>query len=241
MASFVQRNQDSSDTPLAVAFDSNVTAGSLLLAIVRIGSLTETVTISDNNGGTTWSGTPDVGYYSNGSAARTAVFSAPNASAGATTITATASAGGIALKMIIIEVSGAATASPFDAASTNLASSGTSLTTNSVTTAAATAFLVTVWNTNGPLGSFTPTDGSTSRTEFLTERLYVSTRSAGAAGSYSGAATADASENWSGLIAAYKDFVASSSSVSPSESPSPSASVPPLTIVSRTVLDYSFD
>ena len=87
----------------------NVTAGSLLVAVVRV-STASVPTVSDSLGNTwTLNKAQSSGNTGNQSAL---VFSAPNCAAGSTTITLTGTLGSSSINCKVLEFSGAATASP---------------------------------------------------------------------------------------------------------------------------------
>lgn len=109
-----------SATSVSKAVASNVTAGSLLVAIAYFTNVDEVQTFSDNNGNT-WH--TEIKAYDSTLAQGIAIGWAANANAGATTIADT-SASTINRYIIIAELTGAATTTPVDG--TAIAASGSS-------------------------------------------------------------------------------------------------------------------
>jgi hypothetical protein len=89
---FIQSNSNVGAEPLAVAYDTNITSGSLLVAAVLWDTNTATCTVSDPNNGT-WTavGSPQTGTGAL-AAFRVQMFYVLSAASGSTTVTADTSA-----------------------------------------------------------------------------------------------------------------------------------------------------
>ncbi len=116
--------------PLAKAFTSNVTAGSLLVCAVRFGTVGGTYTISDNLNGA-WTKDKTQLIATDGDTVIVASF--PNSAGGAITVTANDGASGNQIYLAIAEFSGVATTSPVDGTPAGNNATGTSATSNNVT------------------------------------------------------------------------------------------------------------
>lgn len=134
-------NAGAFDGSIALAYTSNVTAGSLLVACVMGTDGTSVSGVSD--GVNTWTADKTAAFNTNVNF-RTAIYSAPNAAAGATTVTASFT---ITCRCAIhlFEFAGAATASPADA--NNDATGNGTNPTLSVTTVGANDLIIGAVNT----------------------------------------------------------------------------------------------
>jgi hypothetical protein len=171
-----------SSTTIALAFTSNVTAGACLVADVTWGQGSGTPTFSDNNGGS-WSTDKVINDAGNSQSAATG--SAPNHSAGATTVTATFGAASDFRALAIEEYSGIQTATPKDV------TAGQTGTSASPTSGAATTTAVNdlnhgfIVNDSGNTSNVTAGAGFNSRetpaaanfTDLMTEDKNVATAS----------------------------------------------------------------
>ena len=102
-----------------LAYNSNVAAESLLIQAVRVGGGTATVAMTDNQSN---SYTQDK-LQASGTDHRTSVHSAPNAVAGATTVTATLTGGPATRRWAIHEYGSMATSAPVDVSASGSGSS----------------------------------------------------------------------------------------------------------------------
>ena len=168
---FVQVNQTwptTSATTTALAYSSNVTAGSLLWCIVYWNNTGVTCTVADGvNGSWTGIGTATVGAGGLASFIGK-MFYFPNAGAGATTVAATFSSAVTRRGIAIHEYSGADTSSPLDQSA-----------------------YVAVNST----GATTPTITTTNANDVIVAGCLAGTTTTGAAGGYTSRATPGA---WSG-------------------------------------------
>ena len=140
----------SSDT---LAFGSAVTAGSLLVVSVRLGGVSATVAITDDKGNT-W--TQDK-LQAQGTDHRLSVHSAPNAAAGATTLTATITGGPTTLRWAIHEYGSMATSAPVDVSAGAEGADSTSMSSGSNTTTVANCLL---FGAASVVNTFSPAAGS---------------------------------------------------------------------------------
>lgn len=118
-------------SPVAKAYGSNVTAGNLLWAWIRVGGIGDLGTVTDSKNGA-WT---VLGPFANGTDDDLYFTYFPNAAAGATTLTVT-STGGATIRVTFGEDSGAATTSPIRTSTSAQganAGSGTGINSGSVT------------------------------------------------------------------------------------------------------------
>ena len=113
-----------------LAYNSNVTAASLLIQAVRLGGVTATVAMTDSQSNTY---TQDK-LQASGTDHRLSVHSAPNAVAGATTVTATITGGPQTLRWAIHEYGSMAASAPVDVSSSNVGTGTSSNSGNALTT-----------------------------------------------------------------------------------------------------------
>lgn len=113
-------------TGAAVTVTLTTSAGSLIVVYCKQNvNSTSTVTMTDSNGGNTWSQTAG-GYATSGSGTRAGMFFVPNATA-TTTVTCTWSASiSGRIGAVECEVTGAATSTPEDGTSVNSSGTGSS-------------------------------------------------------------------------------------------------------------------
>jgi hypothetical protein len=130
MASHVQSRIGSN----ALAFSSNITAGNLLIAALASGIAGDTLTVSDSLG-QTW--TPISATFSAPSSVAMRVFYVQNCASGACTVTGTGTAG---VDIVIVEVSGCATASALDVEAHNSGGTANGSSGNATTTSAGFLF-----------------------------------------------------------------------------------------------------
>jgi len=161
-------SQTSSSSTVALAYTSNVTSGSLLVATVAWGDSTQTISgVADSLGqtwtqvGSTVTGLDELGFW------RMAVFYKANSGAGADTVTATFSAATTYRQISVTEYSGILTASPLDQTvgqAQDSPGTGTdAVTSTSVTTGQTNELIYGAAIARSALGSFDSGTGFTSR------------------------------------------------------------------------------
>lgn len=146
-----------SGTSHQLAYGSNVTAGSCLIAVGTFSSTA--TTISGITGGGTWSLAHRQAHATLGETVE--IWAAPNASGGATTVTATTGSS-VAVKLWVMEFSGCATSSLEDGTSAGADTNGTSHATGSYTPAAAGHLVIAAWRSDT---NMTVSSGPTNFTE----------------------------------------------------------------------------
>lgn len=155
-ATFVQKTDTSNSSPansINVSYASNVTAGSLLVALFGWADTSLTASFADGRNGS-WSAAASSKSSNAGFGYNTEVFYFPNAAAGATTVTATLSGTAGYMWLVVLEFGSAATSSPLDAS--NSATGGSSAVSGSLTTVTDNALIVAC----SLVSAITPTAGS---------------------------------------------------------------------------------
>lgn len=190
----------------ALAYGSNVTAGSLLIAVVRVGGSSSfyTPVVSDNNTNS-WQSAIAVDDTVGGN--WYAIWYAMNAHSGATSVTVSWSAGGTAvtLRYCIAEYSGAATSSALDQTAGTIGT-GTSGASGSVTPLANNELIVCLEGANGT--GFTQTAGQTEREQQPTganlQKIIMADVVQTTATAINNTFTLGTSQNWGAAIATFK-------------------------------------
>jgi hypothetical protein len=132
-----QKNQSTAVTSTTLAYASNVTAGDLLICVVRGGTPLTSITITDSQGNT-W--TNCTFQNVNGAGSLQISFAVANATGGNTvTITPNAST---TLRIAILEYSGTDTSSPLDAENNSSTGTSTAPAASSITPAAANELVI---------------------------------------------------------------------------------------------------
>jgi hypothetical protein len=190
----------------ALAYGSNVTAGSLLVCALRYATGGQTVSVSDNVNGS-WGSRKAVMVQTNDANGTIEIWIFENAASGATTVTVSY---GVAatLRFAISEFSGAATASAFDTSSGAEATASASLASGAITPAANGALLycagfISAAATFTAGTDFTiPTNGAipASPSSRLAVEYYIQPTAA----SHNGTFSVDASVSWAALLVALK-------------------------------------
>lgn len=126
-----------SATTIVQAFGSNVTAGSALVCLISYADPTTSITSCLDTQSNTWTQVSASPFDDTVNGQTMHAFVAPNANAGATTVTVTIGASRNFRGMVIGEFDGVATASPVDGTPVFNATNGTSLAAGSITTTTA--------------------------------------------------------------------------------------------------------
>lgn len=182
-----------------MAFASNVTAGSAIIASSRLSSGTATMTCSDNVNAGNYAADKTFADATNG--ITLCVQSKLNAGAGATTVTFTPSAT-TTVRLIIDEFSGIATSSALDQTATGGPTGSTSPSTSSVTTTQANELLFALITTSNSFGGFTAGSGYT-LDQTIASKFYSEYQVVSSTGSYVGNATIT-NDTWDAVLATYK-------------------------------------
>lgn len=150
-------------TSLGVAYSSNVTAGSLLIACIRDGSSVNNVnaSITDSNNAGNWTKAIERDLTVDLDTA--AIYYRLNAASGATTVTYHTGQGAGTLRMVIIEYSGIATSSALDQTSSGYNASSTAPNSGATATLAQATELALGYGdqVNAPSGAWTAGGGYT--------------------------------------------------------------------------------
>lgn len=139
---------------VAPAFDSNVTAGNLLVALF---SSFQGVGTPSVTGGGTWA---FADAHDDGGNNQVEGWAAPNATGGATTVTINLPGAGAAITGSILEISGAPTSSPVAQTNSAASPSTTSVSSGAITTTQAVTLLLAAMTHDGVSLSITPDTGA---------------------------------------------------------------------------------
>jgi len=202
-ADFVQTKYGEAypSTTKALTFDGPVTAGNLLIVVLRIGS-DDTVTVT--SGGRTFTQDSHVDHVLGDWGL--SVHSLANASGGSTMITATKTGSPDVIRMSIIEYSGLATSNPTHKTVSNSATSGTG-NAGSVTTTIDGCLLFCAVATDSDGLGFSVLDGYTLREFDMSptaepDKTAFEDKIATTAGTYSGRMSLN-SDTWAAILVAY--------------------------------------
>ncbi len=201
---FVQSNNGTTLlTPDPIAFVSNNTAGSLLIATARLTAVVGAISVSDTQGNTWVSA---VQQQNNTAGRWQVIFYAKNCKAGANTVTITSAVSQGRIEGVIAEYSGLDTTAPLDqvAGANSGAGTGTVATAGPVTTTSASELLIGAFSNETADGltftagaSYTVRDKSNGN-EVLEDRIVAAT------GSYSAPITMSSSVSWTASMATFK-------------------------------------
>jgi hypothetical protein len=185
-----------------LAFPGNVTAGSMLVAYILKNSAGISLTASDNRNGNYSGGSQDISQ--NVSSTSLAICTFPNAAAGATTVTFSASGGTGSLQCVIEEWAGLATTTPLDKTQANTFIAGTSVSSNA--TAATSQAIELVLGAVGMDNGQTVTQGAgfTLGTNVNATRTGIENLITSVAGPQTATFTLGASDSGVVLVATYK-------------------------------------
>jgi methionine-rich copper-binding protein CopC len=196
--------EGSAVTSVSIAFPASNTAGNLIIAFVRASTTTQTITLSDS-AGNSYSQAVSQAQTTDGH--QTAIFYAPNIKAGANTVTATFSASNNHPFLGIYEYSGLSTTNPLDKTA---AAQGTTAAASSGATATTTVANELVFAGLGlpSISATTVTAGSgytleQQDTRSGGSRAASEDQTVSATGTYAGAFTLSAADNWSAVVATF--------------------------------------
>ncbi len=204
---YVQGNTFASTgaTTGSVAFPGANSAGGLLLAAVRVGSLTSTVACSDSVNGSYGAALLSKQQTTDGHTAY--IFALPNCAAGTATVTVTSSVSST-LRFAILEYSGAARASIIDASASAIGAT-TSISSGSASTTNASDLNFGFITGDGGF-AVTPgnmgTGGSANSRQSVATNLYAFDTLPGSTGSYQANGSSSSAMNWTAIFAAIKPF-----------------------------------
>lgn len=191
-------------TQCSVAFDDPVTAGSLLVVVIRMSNGGRATVTS---GGRTFDLDKRQLPNSNWSFE---IHSLANAAGGATTITANVTGGGDQIRMSILEFSGVATSSPVHQTS-GARGIGRNISAGNVTTTIENGLLVFAAATDSDEFHSQPTPGSGYTLVVFSQlepnapdKTAIEYQGPVTAGTYSGAMTDDQTPIWAAILVAYK-------------------------------------
>jgi hypothetical protein len=195
---FVQAAGTVGTSVFNLAYGSSNTAGSLLIAVIRISNGTGAITVSDSLNPNWTSAVANVNGTSND-----AIFFLPNCAAGANTVHVAQSGEG-ACEFLIAEYSGLALTSPLDKTASSLGTSATGSVGPTATTTVANELIIAGFSNESANGlTFTNGTGYTIRTNaqgnVVLEDQIVSAKAA-----YSASIGFGSSVQYSGLIATFK-------------------------------------
>jgi hypothetical protein len=186
----------------SLAFTSPNTAGNWIAVCIRGGlSSTQVFTVKDSNGNT-YKQAAQIGFTA--SLVTSAIYYAENIKGGANTVTVTMTVSG-PLRYAILEYSGVATSSSFDAAVAATGSSSSPNSGNLTTTANGDLLLGNIASTNTQ--TFTAGNGYKIRDFVPAEpntKLITEDQIQTAAGSASASASISSSDSWGAILAAFK-------------------------------------
>ncbi len=188
--------------PTGLAFSSNNTAGNLIVVGVQGANNSADPTITDTRGNTY----VKVGSVHGGSGtAYSYLYYAKNIAAGANTVTVTLPNGND-LGFHISEWSGVDTTSPFNASSSDVATSSVTVwSTTNLTTTAADTVLIAFTGTENSAETFTAGTNFTKLTEQTSHSSMVQYRIVSSAGTYRATATVSNADNaWVMIMGAFK-------------------------------------
>lgn len=191
-------------TSSTLAFGSNNVAGNTIIVGIRIGTVSQTITVSDTRGNTYASA---LQFDDTNGGNTVAVFYALNIGAGANTITVSYTSGSATLRWAQLEYSGTATSSPLDGTATNQQTTGDSVFSANITTTVNGDLLIGIMvNANGD--TWTAGSGYTSREQVPvggTSKLMLEDQIQSAAATVNATATmAGGGAPWSAGIVAFK-------------------------------------
>jgi hypothetical protein len=250
MTGYIQSNTADTTLPtnpatVSLAFTTaNVTAGSTLVAIGRLGvtiANSGAISISDNVNGA-W--TQAFSAVDDGSGNQLFGFSVPNSGGGSKpTVTIGTAALGGSLRWYIQEVGTPVTASTIDGANTVIVASSTAVTGATRATAAASTHLIAVFEGNNGASTVThnvagsnPASAWTNRAAVATSKLIVDTNDVTSTGTYGENLTLSPADNgYSGIIAV-KISTALTLVATPLGGAAPTLGTPVLAIYSAVVL-----
>jgi hypothetical protein len=189
-------------TSLAAAFGAPNTAGNLIIAVVRMSTTTQTVTVTDNAGNTY---TDAVSQAQSSDGHQIHLFYASNIVGGSNRVTATFSASNNHPWLAVYEYQGLRAASPLDQTAQAQGSSATPSSGATMSTATANEL---VFAATGLPSSYTGTLTAGSGYTLLqqnttTSRAASEGQSVTATGAYAGGFSLSSSANWSAVLATF--------------------------------------
>ena len=195
------------DGVIAVAYPSNVTAGNLLVVVVRWGNAVSFTSLVDTLGNT-WQQDAAL-VWDTAESVETRVYSAIANSSGANTVTFTVSAPQ-RIGVIVHEFSGSFSACRVDQTNTNESLTGTAIDSGNVTTTVADALL---FGATGYAGSGTPVTVGTGYSNLIEETtMRHAAESKIVSGTVTDSAdfTIDTSEPWGAMVLAFSEAACAS-------------------------------
>jgi len=208
MAFIQSRSVDSGSVSSAtLAYNSNIIAGSLLIQAARVGSGTATIAMTSPGN----IHTQDKSQLFSTDTAALTIHSAPNAAAGATTVTATLTGGPATLRWAIHEYGSMATSAPVDVSASAQSTGGSPADSGSITTTVADDLLFVAGAADDVWSSVTAGSGYTLREAIpVAPNIKIATEGQDlvAIGSYNGTFTFGGPPVWACAIVAYKPAAA---------------------------------
>ena len=195
--------EGSAVSSVSAAFPSANTAGNLIVAVVRMSTATQTVTLSDTRGNAY---TNAVSQTQSADGHQIYIFYAKNSKSGSNTIKATFSGTNNHPWIAIYEYKGLSTASPLDTTAKAQGSGAAPATGASTTTVSANELIVAASGyPNALSGTVTAGSGYTLQLQdTATSRAATETQIVSATGSYNGTFSVSTTATWSAVLATFK-------------------------------------